>query len=107
VKRNVLDVSYVATSGDRPMREVIRERQTKARKFSKAKAQEAYRERARTIALLQTCLCCYPLVTCATASEHEDWCPSEHMQRSFEAADAAIKASEELDSIGGSFVGQP
>jgi hypothetical protein len=104
--RNVSDVDYATLEGARPMREVIRERKAKARKFKRADYETAYRLRAKEIGLLQTCLCCFPLVKCEAASQHEPWCPSEAMWQSFEAADAAIKASEELDAIGGSYVGE-
>lgn len=87
--RNVSDVDYATADGNRPMREVIRERKAAARKYSRAQLEAAYRARSREIALLATCLCCYPLARAETASEHEDWCPAESMRRSFEAADAS------------------
>lgn len=88
VKRNVEDVDYATTDGNRPMREVIRERTAKARKYTRTQLEAAYRARSRETALLQTCLCCFPLVRAETTSGHEQWCPAEPMRRSFEAADA-------------------
>lgn len=91
VKQNVDDVAYAEADGDRPMREVIRERHASARKYTRAQLDAAYRARAREIALLSTCLCCFPNVRADTASGHDAWCPSEHMTHSLAAVDAARK----------------
>lgn len=86
--RNVEDVDYAAADGNRPMREVIRERTVKARKYKRSQLEAAYRARAREVSLLMSCLCAYPLVRTETPSGHEEWCPAESLRRSFEAADA-------------------
>ena len=45
------------------------------RKQDKTRALEAYRERQLEQALLQSCLCLYPL-----EATHADWCPAEGMR---------------------------
>jgi hypothetical protein len=86
--RNVSDVDYAEIDGMQPMREVIRERNAKARKYTRAQLEAAYRARAGMQVSLMVCLCHYPFTFLPTLSGHEDWCPSDHMRRSFEAADA-------------------
>lgn len=86
-KRNVEDVDYAEADGNRPMREVLRDRHVAARKYTRRQIEAAYRSRARAIAMLQSCLCCFPLALAETPSGHEAWCPSEHLRRSFEAVD--------------------
>jgi hypothetical protein len=86
--RNVEDVDYATADGNRPMREVIRERKAKARSYTRKQLDAAYRARAREVSLLQDCLCCYPIVRLDTPSGHEPWCPTESLRRSFDVVDA-------------------
>jgi hypothetical protein len=71
------DVGWAVADGEtRPIREVLRERKRRERAQSKALREEAFRVRAGMQAVIQMCLCCYPLVLAETESQHEDWCPA-------------------------------
>ena len=87
-QEHLVDVKYVADDGTtRLMRDVIAERKSEARQYTKAQLGEARKLRCRAIALLETCLCCYPMARFDTASQHAPWCPAEHMYQSFEKLD--------------------
>lgn len=83
-----MDVKYVADDGtSRLMRDVIRERKDEQRRYTRKQLDQARRLRCRAIALLETCLCCYPMAKFDTESEHAPWCPSEGMFQSLKRID--------------------
>lgn len=87
-QEHLVDVKYVADDGtSRLMRDVIAERKTEARQYTKAQLTKARLLRCRAIALLETCLCCYPMARFDTPSQHAPWCPSENMFQSFKRLD--------------------
>lgn len=82
---NPVDVKYVADDGtSRLMREVIAERKTESKQYTRAQLTQARKLRCRAIAMLETCLCCYPMAKFDTASQHAPWCPAEHMFQSLQ-----------------------
>jgi hypothetical protein len=85
VKRNVDDVDYAALEGPRPMREVLHARARSHNAQDKATREQAFRARAREIGMLQSCLCCVPLVKYDTPSGHDDtFCPAHALWMSYE-----------------------
>lgn len=84
--RNVDDVAYAALDGERPMREVLKERKRRGRDRPKDEREKAFRLRAGTIGMLQSCLCSFPIVQSDTTSKHEEWCPAHHLLLSYQRA---------------------
>ena len=76
--RNNDDPSYIesADGAERPMKVVLRERKSMARRSPKAMREAAFRERAFMQGMLASCLCLVPLVLADTESTHELWCPA-------------------------------
>ena len=90
------DVGWAFGDGDvRPISEVLDERKRKAGKIKRAEREAAFRERAWLQAMLGSCLCLYPLVKAATASEHDEWCPSHGLYLSSEIVKARAAAETE------------
>lgn len=80
-KRNVTDVSYVASDlTATPMRTVLRTRKSNAKMVSAKIRYEAFKARAGIIGVLNACHCAYPL-----EAEHREWCPSVALLRSQQA----------------------
>lgn len=77
--RNVIDVDYAELDGQRPMREVLRDRSSRHNAQDKAMRENAFRERAFLQGQLASCLCCWPLEKTDTESEHAAWCPGHHL----------------------------
>jgi hypothetical protein len=65
----------VSDRDDVPHRVKLREVAKQQRRQERAKAEQAFRERQLEVALLQTCLCLYPL-----EALHAEWCPAEAMR---------------------------
>jgi hypothetical protein len=81
------DPVYVELGGDKRMREVLDERKRLSRIAPKGERELAYRKRAFMTAMLQSCICSYPLVEADTESKHERWCVSHQMLMSQHEAD--------------------
>jgi hypothetical protein len=89
VKRNVEDVGYVANDGsERPMREVLRERDRSMKTLSKPARLFAFRVRAGMASMLDQCICCWPIARAPTESEHELWCVSHGIYLAMRRSDA-------------------
>lgn len=88
--RNVDDVDYVQSADLKttPMREVLHARARSHNAQDKKLREAAFKARARETGMLQSCLCCYPLVKYDTPSGHDDtFCPAHGLWLSYQEVD--------------------